>query len=474
MHMLAQVLNRAFVLDQLAILRAELEGGSALEEGDAYGAGVLEPAPPEETLHELRAVEAREAAGSSGQPAFALTSSKRRGAPVAPIDDFSFISRDPLVGLVQSAIEEYIVQREPELVDVAGPADDRRRRPEDDIAVTDRVLSEVDLDRAAGRGRRLFGRFEPADVRWASCLVAMAVRRRKGLRPFNERPAAPAEIADQARLVLVGDWGTGVPRARKVADRIRRVLEDGRKQRREQHVVHLGDAYYSGWEREYEQRFLAHWPVHPGEGQTFGSWSLNGNHDMYSGGHGYFDYLLADQRFRRQEQSSFFTLDNAHWLVLALDTAYEEHDLRDPQARWVAKSIAAAPGKKTILLSHHQLFSAYEHGGPKLAKKLSGPLRDGSIDAWFWGHEHRCAVYAPHEGVSFARCVGHGGVPVYMTHREKDPYPQPAVYEFRKVLRDRLEPWAAFGFVVLDFDGPRLHVRYLDEDGAEHHTEEIE
>ena len=30
------------------------------------------------------------------------------------------------------------------------------------------------------------------------------------------------------------------------------------------------------------------------------SWALNGNHDMYSGGWGYFDHLLADERFSRQ------------------------------------------------------------------------------------------------------------------------------------------------------------------------------
>jgi hypothetical protein len=471
--MLAQVLNRAFVLDQLTTLRAELERGEVLESGDAYGAGSLEPAPPDETLNELRAAEEREAAQSSGQPAFVPTSAERRRKPIAPIDDFSFISRDPLVSLVQSALEEYIAQREPGLVETEGPSDDRRRAAGEEIAVTDQAISGVDLASAPPAGRRLFGRFEAVDARWANCLIAMAIRRRKGTRPFNKRPATPLKIAEQARLVLVGDWATGLPRARKVANRIREVLEEGRRDRREQHIIHLGDAYYSGWEREYEERFLPYWPVHSGEHETYGSWSLNGNHDMYSGGHGYFDYLLAEERFSRQEQSSFFTLSNRHWLVLGLDTAYDDHDLRDPQAAWVADSIAAAPGKQTILLSHHQLFSAYERGGNKLADKLSGPLANGSIRAWFWGHEHRCMVYAPHGGVPFARCIGHGGVPVYMTHDEDDPYPPPALYEYRKVLRQRLEPWAAFGFAVLEFEGPTLRVRYVDENGSEHHTEVI-
>ena len=43
------------------------------------------------------------------------------------------------------------------------------------------------------------------------------------------------------------------------------------------------------------------WPVtadQAGAGVT--SWSLNGNHDMYSGGFGYFQTLLADPRFAAQ------------------------------------------------------------------------------------------------------------------------------------------------------------------------------
>ena len=30
-----------------------------------------------------------------------------------------------------------------------------------------------------------------------------------------------------------------------------------------------------------------------------------------------------------------------------------------------------------------------------------------------------------------------------------------------------------FGFAVLDFDGPAITVRYIDEDGATHKTETI-
>jgi hypothetical protein len=54
--------------------------------------------------------------------------------------------------------------------------------------------------------------------------------------------------------------------------------------------------------------------------------------------------------------------------------------------------------------------------------------RKATIDAWFWGHEHRCAFCGPHENVRNARLIGHGGVPVHMFHRKNSAYPEPVTY----------------------------------------------
>src|SRR5204863_168298 len=183
------------------------------------------------------------------------------------------------------------------------------------------------------------GSFELTVVRWVNCLFAMALRKAEGRRKFSEDPAPTVRLADRVRLVVVGDWGTGVLRAQRVAEQIDAVLDQGRRAGLEQHLIHLGDVYYSGWADEYEKRCLNYWPVDPGDADAIGSWSLNGNHDMYSGGDGYFDTLLADPRFERQQRSSWFELESGDWKVLGLDTAYDDHDLRDPQADWVAAAI---------------------------------------------------------------------------------------------------------------------------------------
>jgi hypothetical protein len=231
-------------------------------------------------------------------------------------------------------------------------------------------------------------------------------------------------------------------------------------------VVHLGDVYYSGWRREYAKRFLPYWPVKPGEEDRISSWCLNGNHDMYSGGHGYFNFLLKDPRFKKQAGASFFCLENSAWKVFGLDTAHEDGGLREPQADWIKGRLDSS--KKTMFLTHHQPFSLYEKAAKKMNDKLQPVLAAaGKIKSWFWGHEHRFMLFADHERVEFGRLLGNGGVPVYMNHPDNNTYTPPEVFEDRRFIPKTLglEHWAYFGFAVLDFDGAQITARYFDEEG---------
>jgi len=88
-------------------------------------------------------------------------------------------------------------------------------------------------------------------------------------------------------------------------------------------------------------------------------------------------------------------------------------------------------------------------------------------------YNHRCVLYQQHDNVKFGRCIGHGGVPVYMTHKQDDPYPAPATYEYREYIDKGIEHWAMMGFAVLDFEADSVHVRYIDENGDVHKEETI-
>jgi hypothetical protein len=472
--MIDQVLNRQFVMQQLQAVRRDLDRAV---KGEARR-GEAMPEDPAGTLEALAEAAARETAESSGQPAFDVPPAERRGAKgPASIDDTSFVSRDPVIANLQSALEEYLETREADKLEPATtPPAGRRRGAEPEPPAAAGLRLKGYKEQRTPEGRRLFNQFSVTDIRWVSSLVAMGVRKFRNKHPFNPTPATTFPVAARSRILMVGDWGSGIPRAQKVAAEMRKIIDAGKRAGIQQHVVHLGDVYYSGWKREYENRFLKYWPVRADESADISSWSVNANHDMYSGGQDYYGTLLTDPRFARHEKSSLFRIDTPAWRILGIDTAWEDHDLKEPQPVWIAGQAAEAEaaGQKLILLSHHQPFSAFERGGEKLVQALKGVMDKGKIHAWFWGHEHRCALYRPHLGLPFGRCIGHGGVPVYQFRTENDPVPEPAAYEFRGRFKRLLEQWAWFGFVVLDVDGPRIAVRYIDENGVQHHDETIE
>ena len=221
-----------------------------------------------------------------------------------------YLPRDPAVSLVQSAVSAALREQ--------GVAD---RTP------LDRSLWSTITHTAEALLHP--GNFSPGDPDWVVKIAeSMLGHLAKGNHPFNPRPAEHA-ISDSARLVVVGDWGTGLPRARAVASYMAEEVAEALAHGREAHVIHLGDVYYSGLPSEVRQHVLACWPVTPEQARAgVTSWSLNGNHDMYSGGFGYFETLLGDPRFAGQHSAdgaptSFFRLAAPSWDFVGLDTSWD-------------------------------------------------------------------------------------------------------------------------------------------------------
>jgi hypothetical protein len=388
-----------------------------------------------------------------------LASSGEDTANVAP-----FISRDPIQSLLQSTLESRLRERG------VREEDSGHRNPLGCLLhLIQSILHPV--------------RYGPDDPDWVIDIAASMIERiADGTHSFNPLPAEH-DIADNARIVIVGDWGTGIPRAQQVAKFMAEEVSEALAHGREAHVVHLGDIYYSGTEEEVRRHVLAAsmWPVTSKQASAgVTSWSLNGNHDMYGGGFGYFETLLGDGRFLSQRSrdgrpTSFFRLRSPSWDFLALDTSWSENllstgfvgVLEDPQLDF-AERVAGESERKLMLLSHHQPISVYdtEDLGPFLPKKLAPVLANGRTTAWLWGHEHRCMGFEEHLHVMFPRCIGHGGVPVLMEHRPDEPVPRPGLWEERGFSDYRGDHWGRMGFVVLDLDGERIGVRYRDEEGT--------
>src|SRR5216684_4276495 len=196
------------------------------------------------------------------------------------------------------------------------------------------------------------------------------------LQPWIAPPEIPETIADDARIVVFGDWGTGMYGAPIIRNTIVNKLT------RCDVALHLGDTYYSGADDEIERRLVGDWPLRANTVNR----ALNGNHEMYSGGVGYFRALAG---FFKQP-ASCFAMQNANWILVGLDTAYKDFDLAPDQVAWLKRIVAAAgPQRKLILFSHHQPFSQLDDQGPNLQVALTDLLEQTRITAWFWGHEHR-------------------------------------------------------------------------------------
>jgi hypothetical protein len=377
--------------------------------------------------------------------------------------DLPYFSRSPFVSLMQSHVEE-------------ARGDGHRADPSHPEGLWSRIVQSVEHDLDIHPGD-----FGPHDPDWY-VFIAKGVldRLAEGNHPFNEQPAEFDELTDDARLVVVGDWGTGLPRAVAVADHMRQAVTDALAADRQVHVIHLGDVYYSGLESEDQRRFLDPWPVPPHLADTVRSWSLNGNHDMYSGGFGYFGTLLRDARFSAQRDAagnptSYFRLRSPSWDFVGLDTAWDTDVvstgqvgvLRDPQGDYV-KRIAEESGRHMVLFSHHQLVSAYDRHdlGPLLPEKLGNVLTGHRVTAWWWGHEHRAITYEPASGVHYPRCLGNGGVPV----TPDPPPPQGAddprvTWHSTRTVQEEGQQRTRYGFAVLDLSPQAITTRYIDDDG---------
>ena len=265
-------------------------------------------------------------------------------------------------------------------------------------------------------------------------------------------------------------------------------------------VLHLGDVYYAGTTDEYRRNFLG--PLSQARRtQPTPVYNLPGNHDYYSGGKPFYDALTSTNQpplapaGTHAQEASFFCLRNDRWQLQGMDTGYFDHDvfkvaedlthLHPEEANWHQAQLSAAGDRKVILLSHHQLFSAFLNIGHKPTQKGGDGLYPpavnpsllevfepyfGQVALWLWGHEHLLEIYAPFEGLQRGRCVGSSAVPEFV-----DARPYTVKYDVPLLERDGkpILPGTSgavynHGYVILELrtDGTGTATVVLDPDAG--------
>lgn len=228
-------------------------------------------------------------------------------------------------------------------------------------------------------------------------------------------PEHPLEIA------LFSDFGTGRYHSLYIARQFR--------ERRFPCAIHLGDVYYAGRKSEFRDYIQA--PLGPilDHTQLF---LLNSNHEMYSGGKWYFQFLddkRAGHPERQRQEGSYFALESVRFLIAGIDTAHDKQGRfrKDELKEWLRKKLsgAKAAGKTTILLSADHPYEYGEGGLTDLAGDLRQILNQDLVDLWFWGNTHYCALFDRGAAAPFiGSCIGHGGFP-YVRKRSGGVEPAP-------------------------------------------------
>jgi hypothetical protein len=300
-------------------------------------------------------------------------------------------------------------------------------------------------------------------------------------------------IDDRVLISIAGDWGTGTDEAKTVAAAMQRSEPD--------FTIHLGDVYYVGDRNEVRENFLGEktspytpvrWPM-----GTKGSFALNGNHEMYADGNGYWNMVLPRMGLRTHghewgngQWASFFCLENTHWRVIGLDTGYNSTAFdwgKLPvlqRSRWLRKTTGFKPQctipepllawlkssvnpdgdtRGLILLSHHGPHSGFGDWYQRAAKQLATLIHRPVL--WYWGHEHRLAIYDKfrvNEGIeAYGRCIGHGGMPVERGAPDILDC-RCLAWDNRRYPSDEDVNVGYNGHANFSLNGPALHVAYYD------------
>jgi hypothetical protein len=296
--------------------------------------------------------------------------------------------------------------------------------------------------------------------------------------PYPRGTPQPLPLAADATIALLADWGGDNPAARHVASVVQK--------NKPTLAVHLGDIYYGGIAAECET-FLQLWPFQTNTRNPLigipirTSLALNGNHEMYSGGEAYFNVVL--KAFGQPQP--FFCLENQYWRLIGLDTAYAGGRLKpqsadDPiasQWNWLIDLLKNGKKRANIFLTHHQPVSAHKdeyNDSAALRTDIADLLAingvgEDAIFGWFFGHEHRCALYRDSELPYNARLIGNGCIP-HEVQQEKTADSGCNAVDFFNKRQDAPGSGAAVSmFAKLTFlgtsgPGSELLIQYIDED----------
>ncbi|MFQ5709602.1 MAG: metallophosphoesterase [bacterium] len=295
------------------------------------------------------------------------------------------------------------------------------------------------------------------------------------MKDAHGEPLAPDR---KITVALFADFGTGLYHSRYIARNIAAFEPD--------YAFHLGDVYYAGRNAEFRYHFEQ--PLEPVL-QKSRVFTMNSNHEMFSGAFPYFSYLNYKRNKKegwveQAQEASYFCIWNEKFQIIGIDTAYHEdgrHRITELN-QWLGERLHmgknAQPKRINILLSPNEPYELGKEEFAPLYSDLQEFVRAGLIDYWFWGNTHYCALFDKSLTTPFiGSCVGHGGHPIYKVDVELNDLKQKDLLKKNKTVPPTL--WvelshkfpestglradlANHGFCLMELEANMVRLTYYD------------
>lgn len=273
----------------------------------------------------------------------------------------------------------------------------------------------------------------------AYCYSLIGLTSRVGFRT----PPAP-ESDTPVRFAVFGDSGDGSSDQQAVRDALLRRNVDL--------VLHTGDiAYERGtfgqFERNYFQIYrtlIASVPLIP----------VSGNHEYNSpDAVPYREVFALPENGGPDATERWFSYDwgNVHFVGLDTERVGPE------QSAWLDRDLQANAGRWTVVYLHRPPYSSGQHGGAEnVAAAFVPVLRRHHVPIVFTGHDHDYERTLPIDGVTYI-ITGGGGKSLREVGRS----------DFTAVSQ------SVWHFVLAEVRADTLHIRAIDETGAEFDSVDI-
>lgn len=226
------------------------------------------------------------------------------------------------------------------------------------------------------------------------------------------RPASPQrcvaapKFSKPFRFVAFGDWGSGMPFQKKLAQQLAQTYQ----QTPFAEVFLLGDNIYETGDVQHLAKGFFEEPYAPLLKAGVHFRAALGNHDIRN------NHMRAQIDYFKMP-SDYYRLSYgpADFFVLNTNSFYRNKRQQD----WLAKNLQESHAVWKIVLGHHPLYSSGTHGQTEsLAWVLEPLLIRYHADFYLAGHDHDYERFQPIHGVQY---IVSGGGGAFLTEFRKKP-----------------------------------------------------